>query len=146
METLTGVHMPLFFLLSGYCMSVGRYDILTFIKRKFNSLILPFIYCAIIEVLFLTFVNQKVSMDYVYPDIGHVLWFLPVLFTSSIISYILLCCRYKSVLLWVILAVVCLVLLIFIKMPYSLSVVPVAVIFIIAGYFLKGYFQIYCSI
>lgn len=136
-----GVCMPLFFLLSGYCMSVGRYDILTFIKRKFKSLILPFIYCAIIEVLFLTFVNQKVSMDYVYPDIGHVLWFLPVLFTSSIISYILLCCRYKSVLLWAILAVVCLILLIFIKMPYSLSVVPVAVIFIIGGYFFKRLFS-----
>ncbi len=91
-------HMPLFFLLSGYCIK-KKYTILDFIKKRFKSLILPFFYFAVIEILMTTSIKRQFLWEYFYPNIGHTLWFLPVLFISITIVYSLILLNDKIILL-----------------------------------------------
>lgn len=90
--------MPLFFLLSGYCIK-KKYTILDFIKKRFKSLILPFFYFAVIEILMTTSIKRQFLWEYFYPNIGHTLWFLPVLFISITIVYSLILLNDKIILL-----------------------------------------------
>lgn len=85
-QLIYGFHMPLFFVLSGYCIE-KKYTIRDFVKKRFKSLMLPFLYFAIIEVAIIAVAKGRFSWSFFYPDIGHVLWFLPVMFVAVTTIY-----------------------------------------------------------
>lgn len=128
-ELVYGFHMPLFFILSGMCLHLKR-DFKTFLVIKVKSLLVPFFYFSFLEILLLIIVKRNFSISFVYPEIGHVLWFLPVLFLSLLLAYAGL----KYLKLWVLPFLVILNILNFKNLPYSLSVIPVSSTFIVGGY------------
>lgn len=128
-ELVYGFHMPLFFILSGMCLHLKR-DFRTFLVKRVKSLLVPFFYFSFLEILFLIIVKRNFCISYVYPEFGHVLWFLPILFLSLLLAYAGL--RYLK--LWVLPFLVVLKILIFKNLPYSLSVIPISVTFIVGGY------------
>ena len=128
-ELVYGFHMPLFFMLSGMCLHLKK-DFKTFFVKRVKSLLLPFFYFSFLEILFLIIVKRNFSISFVYPEIGHVLWFLPVLFLSLLLAYAGL----KCLKLWVLPFLVVLNILNFKNLPYSLSVIPVSATFIVGGY------------
>ncbi len=79
-------HMPLFFIASGYTTHWGKYTFKEFLKRKVNTLLIPFfVYSAI--VLFLMSYHSWMSLDEWLTrgwSNGYALWFIPVLFISLI--------------------------------------------------------------
>ncbi|MDP4143174.1 MAG: acyltransferase family protein [Bacillota bacterium] len=98
-------HMPLFFFLSGCLFNIKKYNnFKIFLKRKFNSLIIPYISFSSVTLLFWVLIGrrfgnyasvsiEKIFIDFLYGrDLIYnpALWFLPCLFIVSIIFYTLL--------------------------------------------------------
>ena len=108
------------------CLHLKR-DFKTFLVIKVKSLLVPFFYFSFLEILLLIIVKRNFSISFVYPEIGHVLWFLPVLFLSLLLAYAGL----KYLKLWVLPFLVILNILNFKNLPYSLSVIPVSSTFIV---------------
>ena len=101
-------HIPFFFFISGYLFSFKKYpSYREFVKRRFNQLILPYIFINIITYLFWFFVSSRVGAD--ADSIGNPLsplmaaiivraenmlhdvplWFLAALFVVENIYYLL---------------------------------------------------------
>lgn len=150
-------HMPLFFILSGYTMSVEKYSFKEFFTKKFKSLILPglifMIPLSMWEICFLKFRRFTVKgfIDGVLlgirgGDLG-IPWFLVCLFVCEVILYIMI----KEVkndkftlLLVVILSISNYMYIKFIGspfkskiLPYCLDIVGICMLFIYIGYFIK---------
>lgn len=89
-------HMPLFFILSGFCVNFDM-NFLSFVKKKINAYVIPyFVYFFYILILFiiLYILLNKLSDIYILPSIivkpyGVVgaLWFLISLFVIQILYY-----------------------------------------------------------
>lgn len=99
-------HMPLFFFASGYLFDGAKYArFKDFFKRKFKTLMLPYIYFSAISialyVFFARFGQTKSAIDFKeiflqfiiakrnYISFNKALWFLPALFLVCIIYYLL---------------------------------------------------------
>lgn len=91
-------HMPLFFFLSGYLLHYGR-DLRDFIKRKVNSLLLPFIMFALIGLIVSCIIpvwRNGITYDVAFKQLYlgrleflHVgqIWFLLCLFEVEVVFY-----------------------------------------------------------
>lgn len=150
-------HMPLFFLLSGYTMSVNKYTFKEFFKKKFKTLIIPGIIftipISIVEICFLkfkTFSFKSLIKGVAFGIRGEQLgipWFLVCLFISEILLYIIIkgVKNYKhSFVLIIMLSIANYVYLNFMgiplynkKLPYCIDVVGMAMLFIYIGYIMK---------
>ncbi|MFH1564792.1 MAG: acyltransferase family protein [bacterium] len=99
-------HIPLFFFASGYLFDSKKYaKFKDFLKRKFKTLIIPYIYFSAISVAIYVFyarfgatkeaVNFKdIFFQFIIAKRNSIsynkaLWFLPVLFTISVIYFLL---------------------------------------------------------
>lgn len=93
-------HMPLFFILSGYCFCIDKYDsIAKVISRKFRTLIIPYIkFCflgCIVSVIIpewrSEFSLKQIGIDLycAYPTLTHITstWYLVALFILSVLFY-----------------------------------------------------------
>ncbi|MCM1265396.1 MAG: acyltransferase family protein [Candidatus Gastranaerophilales bacterium] len=98
-------HMPLFFFISGFLYK--SCDLWTFIKRKFNSLILPYLFFGLLNGLasfvlvdnfhLNTYFERIFFFNHKYIGVACAIWFLTALFFVNVI-YILLekfCNKYK---------------------------------------------------
>ena len=133
--------MPLFFIASGWTTNWSKYTFVEFLKRRCNTLLIPFfIYSAI--VLFIQVVHGWITFDYWlckgWGD-GYALWFIPILFLSCILVKALYSFRKVGggFLFWL-----TTILFLFIGidlhhypilLPWSLSTVPYAVFMIVVG-------------
>ena len=108
-----GFHMPIFFFISGVLFESSRYkDTYAFVKSKFKSLVLPYIFFYFLTLVYwilierhtrghnLTICSQFVglfygtySLDYMY--FNGALWFLPCLFSMEIIYWFVEKLRYR---------------------------------------------------
>lgn len=98
-------HMPLFFILSGYTFKTEKYNFVQFVIRKIKTLILPWCIAVIFYVLFQNVcIYMKISgieipFSHMIPRIiihtrkelfDPVYWFIPCLFVSEIVLYVLI--------------------------------------------------------
>lgn len=92
---LTAFHMPLFFILSGYTFSTRR-PFGEFLVVKSKTLLIPYIVFAMFYILFYTLLSKSHGGDFdVLNELKQFLlqqrhtylWFLPVLFLSSLLCY-----------------------------------------------------------
>lgn len=99
-----GFHMPLFFFLSGLVCDEKRYTWKTFLKSRFNSLVIPYIAFYLLTWVYWLLVERSfrpLGMEWWQPLIGMVygaqwhdymahngiLWFLPCLFMTEVLFF-----------------------------------------------------------
>lgn len=99
-----GFHMPLFFFISGLVSNYKKYSFKDFIKSRFNTLILPYVFFYLLTWIYWALAERHFrpsSMDWWYPLIGlfygsqwkgfmdhnGVLWFLPCLFIVETMAF-----------------------------------------------------------
>ena len=151
-------HVPLFFFLSGYLFDRGKYDFRSFLRKKFHTLIVPYVFFAVISFLFwlvvvrnLSISGRSLAIDPVKPLLGIVygigvgdwrvpmnvaLWFLPCLFVVETAFY-----HVKT---WYLLPVFAVLgyLATFLpfRLPWSSDVALTAMVFYGLGHFFKDRF------
>ena len=145
-----GFHMPLFFFLSGIVCNTQKYTWSSFIKSRFNSLIIPYIFVYLLT-YFIWLVAERsfrdIGLRWWEPIIGMlygaqwhgymahngVLWFLPCLFSTEMLCFAIT--RIKSKLEQGILVIVCLLVGYSIKsnLPWCLNIALVSLLFFYIG-------------
>lgn len=93
-------HMPLFFFLSGFVYSGGKYSCKDYVLRKAKSLLIPYCTYGLIILVFYTILNSIVGVEHsLYGTTSEMLrnlliqehfwtiWFLTALFLSEVIYY-----------------------------------------------------------
>ncbi|MBP5454634.1 MAG: acyltransferase family protein [Lachnospiraceae bacterium] len=104
LTVITSFHMPLFFVISGllfYYKNTKNEGFKSFARKRFFSMIIPYISFSVIYILFYLF--QLKSSEIITPEYIHdaflqtfslygisVLWFLPAIFFGEIIFYLLI--------------------------------------------------------
>lgn len=134
-------HMPLFFIASGWTTDWNKYNYMEFAKRKFRSIMVPFMVYSVIVLSIQTIsMGGDLQRWFVYGWQGYALWFIPVLFGASILgrfvhiansSYF----HYSMMIFFVFVG--SLLKQIDIYLPWTLSSVPFACFFILLGTELK---------
>ena len=87
-------HMPLFFFLSGYLFS-GETDVITFLKKKIKSLIIPYFFLGIPMIVAYIIQYDVYSWDgimdllfqFIYQQRFLTIWFITCLFVLNIVYY-----------------------------------------------------------
>lgn len=99
-----GFHMPLFFFLSGLVCNKKKYNWSSFLKSRFNTLILPYVVFYLLTWLYWLFVERSfrpIDLQWWQPLLGMmygaqwhglmdhngILWFLPCLFMTEVLFY-----------------------------------------------------------
>lgn len=104
---INSFHMPLFFLISGYLLSVSDISFKTFLKKKITTLLLPYYFFVLVTFLFWFFIGRKFGNDLLteysltkyltgavlaipakeFMGFNLPIWFLPSLFCTELIFY-----------------------------------------------------------
>lgn len=147
-------HMPLFFMLSGFTFNIEKYnDFKTFIKRKFKTLIIPYFIFSAVNWLWIVARNRRdlslifkkflgILVQVRNTDFGPGLWFVPCLFLSELLLYVLVKYLDKRIL-----TIASIVLItggiayarfINVNLPWGIDVVPISASFICFGYLIKN--------
>lgn len=137
--------LPLFFICSGFCLSPGKYETLSYIKRKAKTLLLPYIGLGMLVSLLHVYIDgyDKIANNVTTELFSwQTLWFLPVLFVADIFMYLILTIWGKSMVKLLVTGVVFLFVGMFfckvgISLPINLEVVPISVFYLTVGFFLK---------
>jgi len=153
-----GFHMPLFFFLSGIVFNDQKYDWKGFLKSRFNSFIIPYVFFYLITWLYWLFVERSfrpIELAWWQPLLGMlygaqwkglmdhngILWFLPCLFSVEIIYYGL--CRLTQKTLYRAISVVIITIIglsISYPLPWCFNVAMGAIQFFFIGYLCKKHF------
>ena len=100
-----GFHMPLFFFLSGLVCDEKKYSFCSFVRSRFNSIVLPYIFFYLLTWLYWLLVERHfrpLGMEWWQPLIGMlygaqwggfmqhngILWFLPCLFVTEVLFFL----------------------------------------------------------
>lgn len=136
-------HMPLFFIASGLVSNYEKDSLVGYIKHKSYTLLLPFVcYSAIVSFLMYSIGELDVIQLLKRGWGGYALWFIPVLFTTSVLVRIIFLVKKRYVRRFFML---CFFLIGYglrhyeISLPWSLSVVPYASFLIMLGEELANY-------
>jgi fucose 4-O-acetylase-like acetyltransferase len=109
---LYSFHVPLFFWISGYCFNAEKYrELKGFVKTRFRTVVIPYLIFAVVSFAFwftvvraLSVRGQVHSIDPLWPFVGifygigigewrnpldNALWFLPCLFVTEVLFWIL---------------------------------------------------------
>lgn len=132
-------HMPVFFILSGYCTNWHAGTFFSFISRRTKALLIPFFAYSVIVWIMLKIIDVPVfSLAKGWG--GLALWFVPVMFSASIIAraYFIVS---NSIIKFLCL-LICLITGVYLSyaniyLPWSASTIPYATILIIIGAYLK---------
>ena len=137
-------HMPLFFLISGIFFNPTKYSsLLSFLIAKSRSLLIPYIiYLLVSELLKLTCNTDNVT-----------LWFLPVLFVTEIVFYVIINLtakvKCKHQLCIFIITILALIGYLFslrgVRIPFDLQNVGHALIYYTFGYYFNGWLKKICT-
>lgn len=145
-----GFHMPLFFFLSGLVCNEKKYNWVSFLKSRFNSLILPYIFFYLLTYLYWLFIEYNFrSIDLLWwqPLIGMlygsqhnglmahngILWFLPCLFVTEILFYLIKCVNRINIEIVFVIFLFTAGFLIKPILPWCLNIAMVALIFFYLG-------------
>jgi len=161
---INSFHMPLFFILSGYLLSCSKYNLQSFAKRKAQTLLIPYLFFAVVSFLFWYFAGQKLieresgvnPVKYLYgillaiPSKEYLgfnipIWFLPSLFCTEMIFFIYQKYIKRYTLIFcVFLFIVGTILKLYAgcRLPYGLDVGLFTILFLYSGYLLRKNNQI----
>lgn len=136
-------HMPLFFIASGLASNYNKYRFIEYIKKKSQTIFLPFMFYSFIVMLLLYSIGTLDVMRLLKSGWeGYALWFIPVLFIASVLVRITFLVKKKSVRCFFML---CFFLIGYglryyeISLPWSLSVFPYASFLVMLGEELANY-------
>lgn len=99
-EYIYSFHMPLFFFISGYLFISNKYGLVEFFKKKFKTILVPYIFLSFLSII-ISFVvsNQEADVSVTFKElvlstrnhisINQTLWFLTTLFIVEILFYTL---------------------------------------------------------
>lgn len=149
--------MPLFFFLSGYVYSGGKYSCKDYVLRKGKSLLIPYCTYGLIILVFYTVLNSIVGMEHsLYGTTSEMLrnllvqehfwtiWFLVALFMVEVIYYAIdKLCKENRKTITVISALLCIMGLLryrlgYGSLPWNLDIALVAQFFFHVGRLVKG--------
>lgn len=141
-------HMPFFFFVSGMLISNKSSskkltDLPQYITRKINSLLIPFLIYSIINIILSPLYNDTNIIVFTKNILlngwgGNALWYIPVFFFSNIISKLLLINKITIILSVILLTTIGVFLNVNnIILPWSLSTIPIACVYIMLGFILK---------
>ena len=131
-------HMPLFFIASGWTTNQQKKNLVVFTCHKFRTIMIPFfVYSAIVLTIEKIALGGAIFQNWLEKGWqGYALWFIPVLFLSSILGKLIYLVnnRYCRYLLMVILVIIGASLRYFkIEVPWTLCSVPYACFLILLG-------------
>jgi fucose 4-O-acetylase-like acetyltransferase len=135
--------MPLFFIASGWTTNWQKTDFIGFTKRKFRTLLVPFLVYSLVVLLIQLLqgwndFNHWLSNGWV----SYALWFIPVLFLASLFAKLIYAIKNRYLVLWFafMFAAISGVLSFYkIQLPWTLSSVPFATFLIVVGTELKRF-------
>lgn len=168
-KVILGFHMPLFFCISGFLMykggTVQKYNIVVFSKKRFSSLLIPYIYFEFMN-LILSEAISVVSNNHInlleavksilfcintesYPGISLRLWFLPCIFVCNLLMYGILTYYKGRCPLWN-LGAFLLGSWIFsdyikVRMPFTIDIALMGTFFMLLGYKYGKYIELFWS-
>ena len=127
---LVAFHMPLFFFVTGYLHY--EYNIKDFLKRKFNALIVPYLFFGLLNTVFVFIFEQEYGIAKYFRNlfwinnepplpVSGALWFLTGLFFACIIFELLYKYLNKKALPFVIILLVSIEYILKFKLPYSID-------------------------
>ena len=91
-------HMPLFFISSGLVSNYEKYSLVDYIKHKSYTLLLPFVCYSTIVAFLMYFIGELDVIHYIKCGWGgYALWFIPILFMSSVLVRITFLIKRKYV-------------------------------------------------
>ena len=145
-----GFHMPLFFFLSGLVCDEKKFTWNSFLKSRFNTLVLPYIVFYLFTWLYWLLVERSfrpLNMEWWQPLIGliygaqwheymsvnGILWFLPCLFTTEVLFYAVKIIPYVWMQWTAQIILACFGLLFKENLPWCLNIAFVALPFFYAG-------------
>lgn len=150
-----GFHMPLFFFLSGLVCNEKKYTWSSFLKSRFNTLVIPYIAFYLLTWLYWLFVERSfrpLGMEWWQPLIGMaygaqwhgymdhngILWFLPCLFMTEVLFFAVkkLSKGWLQIVSVVFLA--CVGFLVKTNLPWCINIACVALQFFFVGNLLRG--------
>lgn len=143
-------HMPLFFFISGYVFSV-KDSFIEFVWKKFKSLILPYLYFSVIDMLILMICKEKsftllngIEKTLLGYGIDAALWFLVCAFFTEVGFYVLTKVLKDNILKLMLFALVCSVIGYFlsiyrVELFWKINAVMFSVLFFSFGQFIKKY-------
>lgn len=142
--------LPLFFFLSGYCITPKKYKISEYIYKKIQSLLIPyFILGLIVSILQIPINGINSILNRISTELfsWQTLWFLPVLFIADLILYIYLSVRKSD---FIHLIIICFISLLSaivtaklnIHLPISLTSLFIATFYLTIGLITKKIFNI----
>ena len=130
-------HMPLFFIASGWLTNWQKKNFIVFVKRKFRTLLLPFVIYSFIILIIYIYQGWVDFENWIRNGwIAYALWFIPVLFIASLIAKLIFSIknRYLVLICTFIFASISAVLSFYkILLPWNLSVVPYATFLVVVG-------------
>ena len=130
-------HMPLFFFLAGMCYNSGKYTFVTLLRKRVRQLLIPLVlFSVILSLLRIPILQYPANFSWLglFP---FSLWFVFILFITELVGFFTV----KQKLFWSILIGGLSVILYYcdIRLPYSLSCLPAAVMFYGLGYKWKSH-------
>lgn len=136
-------HMPLFFISSGLVSNYEKYSLVDYIKHKSYTLLLPFVCYSTIVCVLMYFIGELDVIHYIKSGWGgYALWFIPILFMSSVLVRITFLIKRRYVRRFIML---CFLYIGYslrhyeISLPWSLSVLPYASFLVMLGEELADY-------
>lgn len=149
-----GFHMPLFFFLSGVVFNREKYSINDFVKNRFNTLILPYIFFYVLTYVYWLLIERSMrsfDCDWWQPILGlfygsqwhdlmihnGILWFLPCLFLTQLIVYMATGVRNRILMIFILVACVIIGLQFEENLPWGLNIALVASQFFFIGWVVK---------
>lgn len=149
-----GFHMPLFFFLSGLVCNEKKYTWGSFLKSRFNTLVIPYIAFYLLTWLYWLFVERSfrpLGMEWWQPLIGMVysaqwheymshngiLWFLPCLFVTEVLFFAVKKLPRTWIQLLVVVVLACVGCLFKTNMPWCINIACVALQFFFVGNLLR---------
>ncbi len=135
-------HMPMFFMISGYCFNKARHpQYSSFVVTRYWTLLVP---CALY-----TIISFLISPEYIcegrYHELAtqlpYALWFLPILFIVEILGYTITCFEEKRKIFILLLCAGLATYFHYLKLPltYRLIQVPMCLLFFLTGNILRNY-------
>lgn len=151
-----GFHMPLFFFLSGLVCNEKKYTWQSFLKSRFNTLILTYVSFYLLTWLYWLFVERSfrpLGMEWWQPLIGMlygaqwrgymdhngILWFLPCLFVTEVLFYAVKKIHIFWIQLTVVIALAAIGFLFKINFPWCFNIACVALQFFFLGNIFRGF-------
>ena len=152
-----GFHMPIFFFLSGLVCNEKKYTWGSFLKSRFNTLVIPYIAFYLLTWLYWLFVERSfrpLGMEWWQPLIGMVygaqwheymshngiLWFLPCLFVTEVLFFVVKKLPRTYIQLFVVVVLAGVGYLFKTNLPWCINIACVALQFFFVGNLLRTVF------